>query len=64
VELFNLAQDPGETNNLAGKEEARVRELRARYDAMARQAVPPLATTVKERLKTPAIWGEPAGLRK
>lgn len=60
IELFNLANDPGETNNLAMKEPARVRELRARYDRYAREAIAPLATTVKERLAIPAVWGETA----
>lgn len=41
VELFNLATDLGETQNLAGSEPDRVRDLRARYDRLAAQALPP-----------------------
>lgn len=45
VELFNLAQDLGETNNLAAREPARVHELRARLaawrDAMGAQTNTP-----------------------
>jgi arylsulfatase A-like enzyme len=41
VELFNLANDPGEKLNLASDQPEKVKELRARYAALARQAVPP-----------------------
>ena len=41
VELFNLADDPGEKKNLASERAEKVKELRARYDTLARQAVPP-----------------------
>ncbi len=42
VELFNLATDPSETNNLAAAEPARVKDLSARLDALAKEAVPPI----------------------
>jgi len=41
VELFNLVKDPGETTNLAVDDPRRVKKLRARYDELAAQAVPP-----------------------
>jgi len=41
VELFNLASDIGETNNLAEANPRKVKDLRARYDRWAAQAVPP-----------------------
>lgn len=41
VELFNLAQDPCEKTNLAEKHPEKVEELRARYNALAREAVWP-----------------------
>jgi arylsulfatase A-like enzyme len=41
VELFNLADDLGEKTNLASTQPERVRELRARYDRLAAQALPP-----------------------
>jgi hypothetical protein len=41
VELFNLADDPYEKNDLAAKQPEKLKELRARYDALAKQAVPP-----------------------
>ena len=42
VELFNLAQDPAEKNNLAGTNAAKVAELQQLAEAQAREAVPPL----------------------
>jgi arylsulfatase A-like enzyme len=60
VELFNLASDPGEKKNLADDNREKVAELRARYEVYAKQAAPPLASTVKARLEIPAVWGEPA----
>jgi arylsulfatase A-like enzyme len=41
VELFNLADDPGEKKNLASERPEKVKELRAHYAALAGQAVPP-----------------------
>ena len=42
VELFNLAQDPGEQANLATQNPEKVAELQQRIEALARQAVQPL----------------------
>ncbi len=42
VELFNLAQDPGEKTNLAGQNPEKVAELQQRIETLARQAVQPL----------------------
>ena len=41
VELFNLRDDPGERENLAAKFPEKVKELRERYDALAREAAAP-----------------------
>ena len=41
VELFNLSEDPGEKRNLVSERPEKVKELRARYAALAREAVPP-----------------------
>ncbi len=43
IELFNLAKDPGEKENLAALQPARLKELQARYESLARQAVAPLS---------------------
>ncbi len=59
VELFNLAQDPSEKNNQAMANPAKVKELRARYEALARQAVAPKQAPKARDFKTPAVWGEP-----
>jgi arylsulfatase A-like enzyme len=58
VELFNLAEDPYEKHNLASANSAKVSELRERYDALARQAVPPKSRPKKPDFKSPVIWGE------
>jgi arylsulfatase A-like enzyme len=41
IELFNLAKDPAEKQNLAGPRPEKVQELRARLDSFAREAAPP-----------------------
>ncbi len=58
IELFNLAKDPYEKTNLADREPDRVRELRARLDSYARQAVPPKAAPKGKKFVSPKIWGE------
>jgi arylsulfatase A-like enzyme len=58
VELFNLAEDPSERTNLAGKHPDRVKTLRARYDALAAQAVPPKIKPRPADFQVPKIWGE------
>jgi arylsulfatase A-like enzyme len=58
VELFNLARDPYEKTNLAAAEPQKVAELRARYDAFAREAVPPKLRPAAPGYKAPKVWGE------
>ena len=41
IELFNLKEDPSEKNNLASTNPEKVKELKARYDVLAKQAVTP-----------------------
>ena len=60
VELFNLATDPSESDNLAAKNPEKVKQLRARYDAFAAEAVPPKAAPKPPGFKSPAVWGEDA----
>jgi arylsulfatase A-like enzyme len=59
VELFNLKDDPYEKNDLSTAQPEKVRELRARYDAFAGQAVPPRNKPRPAGFKAPAVWGEP-----
>ena len=40
TELFNLRDDPGERTNLAEKHPEKLKDLRIRYDAYAKQATP------------------------
>jgi len=42
VELFNLVADPYEKNDLSAKQPEKLKELRARYDVLAGQAVQPM----------------------
>jgi arylsulfatase A-like enzyme len=58
TELFNLADDPYEKTNLAGKEPDRVKELKARLDQYAKQAVAPKARPKPKDFVTPKVWGE------
>jgi hypothetical protein len=58
VELFNLRDDPGETRNLASTHSDKVRELTARYERYAREAVPLLGGDEDPHFKPPQVWGE------
>lgn len=58
VQLFNLAEDPSEKKNLAAERPEKVAELRARYDALARQAVPPKVAPKPDGFRSPRVWGE------
>jgi arylsulfatase A-like enzyme len=58
VELFNLADDPAEKTNLAARQPGKVKELRARYDALAAQAVLPKIRPRATDFKVPKVWGE------
>jgi arylsulfatase A-like enzyme len=58
VELFNLASDPGEKQNVAAANPEKVKELRAAYDRLAAQAIPPKAKPKPADFKSPAVWGE------
>lgn len=58
VELFDLSKDPSEKTNVADANPEKVKELRARYDALAAQAVPPKGGPKPADFKTPKVWGE------
>jgi arylsulfatase A-like enzyme len=58
VELFDLKADPYETTNLAETRPEKVKELRARYDAYAKEAVPPKARPRPKGFVAPKVWGE------
>ena len=58
VELFNLAEDISEKTNLADKFPDKVKELRARLEAYAKQAVAPKSAPKAADFKVPKVWGE------
>ncbi|MBI3877381.1 MAG: sulfatase-like hydrolase/transferase, partial [Verrucomicrobia bacterium] len=58
VELFNLIEDRSEKNNLAEKNPDKVKELRAKLDAFAKEAVPPKSAPAAQGFKSPRVWGE------
>ena len=58
LELYNLAADPGEKNNLASANPAKASELLARYEAFAREAVPPRNKPRPSDFVVPKVWGE------
>jgi arylsulfatase A-like enzyme len=58
LELFNLANDLSERTNLASTHPEKVKELRARYDRLAKQAVPAKNKPKRPGFKSPAVWGE------
>lgn len=58
IELFDLSSDSGERRNLAEVHPEKVEYLRARYLALASQAVPPKLAPRDPNFKTPAVWGE------
>lgn len=58
IELYDLDADPNERNDLTRANPAKVAELRARYDRLAAQAVPPKARPKAAGFKTPRVWGQ------
>ena len=59
TELYNLATDPYEKHDLASANAGKVAELQSRYDAFARQAVPPKSAPKASDFHSPRVWGEP-----
>jgi arylsulfatase A-like enzyme len=58
VELFNLIEDPSESTNLAEKHPEKVKDLTARYESYARQAVEPKARPKPKGFRVPKVWGQ------
>lgn len=57
-ELFNIRTDPYEKTNLAQKEPAKLRELRARLEAYIAAAAPARNSPKPADFKAPKVWGE------
>jgi len=58
VEVFNLTQDLSEKNNLAAEQPEKLKELRTRYNAIARQAAAPGNQPQPANYRAPKVWGE------
>jgi arylsulfatase A-like enzyme len=59
LELFNLAVDPLEKNNLASAEPGKLAEMRSMLDQLAAQALPPNSKPQPKNYVAPKVWGEP-----
>lgn len=59
VELFDLAQDPSEKNNLATQHPDKVAELQKRLDELAKQSEKPLFFVDQFKVITKNMQGEP-----
>lgn len=58
LELFDLANDPYESKNVAKENVEQVSKLLKILDAYAAQAVPPKAKPKAKNFQTPKVWGE------
>ena len=58
VELFNIADDPYEKKDLGAEKPDKVKELRARYDVLAKEAAKPKNAPKAADFKSPKVWGE------
>lgn len=60
IELYHIAEDPNERHDLAEENPAKVAELRALYDDLARQAMPPtISPPDASKFNVPKVYGEP-----
>ena len=58
TELFNLKDDPYEKTNLADSQPDRLKELRGKLAAFARQAAPPRTRPKAADFVSPKVWGQ------
>ncbi len=59
IELFDLARDPSERNNLAGRHPDKVAELRGRIEALAKESAKPLFLIDQFKAVMKGMRGEP-----
>ncbi len=57
-ELYNVVDDIGETKDVAKDHPERVKAMRKRYEAWAKEAVKPRYHERPEGFKVPKVWGE------
>jgi arylsulfatase A-like enzyme len=58
IELFDLASDPYESTNLAENNSEKVKQLQARLEEFAKQAVSPKSRPKPRSFISPKVWGE------
>jgi hypothetical protein len=59
VDLYNLTDDPSETNNIAAANSDKVGEMQKRLDALAKEAVKPLFFVDQMKVVMKNMKGEP-----
>jgi hypothetical protein len=59
VDLYNLAEDPAEANNLAASHLDKVTEMQKRLDTLAREAAKPLFLADQMKVIMKNLQGEP-----
>jgi hypothetical protein len=59
VDLYDVAQDPSEKNNLAAANPDKVAALQKRIDALAKESVKPLFLVDQFKVVTKGMQGEP-----
>ncbi len=57
VELFHLANDISEKTDVSAAHPEKVKQLRDRYETLARQAVDPKSKPKPNGFQSPAVWG-------
>lgn len=57
VELFNLAADRSEKTDVSAANPEKVKQLRERYETLAKQAAAPKSKPKAAGFKSPAVWG-------
>lgn len=58
IELFNLANDVSEKNNVAEANPDRVKDLLTRFKRYQAEAAEPLTSPKPKNFKSPAVWGQ------
>ncbi|MES2438008.1 MAG: arylsulfatase [Verrucomicrobiota bacterium] len=58
IELFNLAQDISEKNDISAANPEKVKQLHERYKVLAAQAIPPKSEAKPAGFKSPSVWGQ------
>jgi arylsulfatase A-like enzyme len=58
LELYDLSADPYEKTNLADTNADKVKELRTKYDVLAKEAVPARNRPKPKDFQVPKVWGE------